>query len=139
LPATPEDDADLPRSPWQWVGFGTLAIFVVWLPLASLSQAAAGGACALLKNREDVPMLAVLAGASALSLGLASMAGGFLLGKWGARGVGVHAAALSGLAAAGVAALVSWRSFSFATSIVVAAIATAFSALGGQLGLRRRT
>src|SRR5689334_10420750 len=35
------DDDSPSRPPWQWVGFGTVAIFVVWLPLAFLGVVAA--------------------------------------------------------------------------------------------------
>src|SRR5688572_7252794 len=34
-PATDEE----PRPPWHWVGFGTVAIFAIWLPLAYVAGA----------------------------------------------------------------------------------------------------
>src|SRR4051812_10222875 len=34
-----DDDAVETRPPWHWVGFGTVAIFAGWLPLAYVAQA----------------------------------------------------------------------------------------------------
>src|SRR5687768_2145051 len=38
-PPTPNEDGEAKRPPWHWVGFGTVAIFAVWLPLAYGAQA----------------------------------------------------------------------------------------------------
>src|SRR5258708_13511948 len=35
-----EDPGDPHRPPWQWVVFGALAIFVVWLPLSAIAAVA---------------------------------------------------------------------------------------------------
>lgn len=124
-----EDDGP-PRPAWQWVGFGALAIVVVWLPLAALALAVAArtaetGASVL------VPVLSVLA------LAVAGACGGFLVGKWGGRSAPVSKAALSGLAASAVAVLGSWASFGFALgALLVVPIAIGFASLGGWLGRR---
>jgi hypothetical protein len=131
-PAEGEEESPA-RPPWQWVGFGVLAIFVVWLPLAFLTGVAA-------------VRLGGFAGAAALSvallasgLAIAAAAGGFLVGRWGAPGVGVREAALAGLAAALVATGLSLGSPGAASGAVVTiAVAVPFAALGGWLGLRRR-
>jgi hypothetical protein len=53
--------------------------------------------------------------------------------------VGVREAALAGLAAALVATLLSWRSGVSAGALATMAIAVPPAALGGYLGLRRRS
>ncbi len=140
----PAEDDGPPRPPWQWVGFGALGIFVVWLPLAWLA-----GLLALrlrLPLGDDDPAGGVSAALQAVpfvaSLVLASMAGGYLVGRWGTRGVGVREAALSGLAAALVAAAMGsaglpagLRALVFAAALTVAVPP---AALGGRLGLKRR-
>src|SRR5262245_9003401 len=40
-PAGPTDEHEEPRPPWHWVGFGTVAIFAGWLPLAYVAGAVA--------------------------------------------------------------------------------------------------
>jgi hypothetical protein len=146
LPVVSSGDgaADPKRAPWQWVGFGTVAIFVVWLPL---SAAASLGASALVRAvRPTTPSsdvflltLPVFVGLSVLALGLAAFVGGFVVGRWGDRDVSVREAILAGLVAVAVAIVVSWVSFGFsASALLVAPIPIPFAALGGKLGLRSR-
>jgi hypothetical protein len=138
-----DGDADPKRAPWQWVGFGTVAILVVWLPL---SAAASLGATALVRaarpaSSSDVLLLTlpVFVGLSVLALGLAAFVGGFVVGRWGDRDVNVREAILAGLVAVAVAIVVSWVSFGFsASALLVAPIPIPFAALGGKLGLRSR-
>ncbi len=136
-PSAGGDEAQ-PRRPWQWVGFGALAIFTAWIPLAAL----AGAAAARLPSDEaharfGVALLAVAIYAAALALGAAL--GGFLVGRWGSAGVGVREAALAGLGAAAVAGAVTWASFGpSAGALLVAAVALPMAALGGRVGLRAR-
>jgi len=129
-----EEGADEPaRPPWQWVGFGTLAIFVVWTPLAylaSLVVARAGGEGAV-----------VLLSATVFpaSLVLAALAGGYLVGRWGAAGVGVREAALAGFSATLVATVLAWGKVGFSLGpLVVVVIGVPPAALGGWLGLKKR-
>jgi hypothetical protein len=134
-PGAQPDEAES-RRPWQWVGFGVLAIFTTWIPLAALAGAAvarlpldAGGAA-------GVTLVALYAAALALGAGL----GGFLMGRWGAAGVGVREAALAGLGAAVVAAAVTWISYGPSAGVLlVAAVALPTAALGGRIGLRARS
>ena len=118
-------------------GVRALGIFVVWLPLAwatTLIVLRLGGPSA-------PPM--VQAPLFAGSLVLAAMAGGYLVGRWGTRGVGVREAALSGLAAGVVAATMGSGSLGPALRLLVtvAAIAVAAppAALGGRLGMKKRS
>jgi hypothetical protein len=128
-------DADPIRPGWQWVAFGALAIFVVWLPLAWLSTLAS------LRLEQVASGPALAAGvflASAAGLAGAALAGGYLIGRWGAPGVGVREASLAGLAAAVLAMLLAWRSGLSLSALATVAIAVPPAALGGRLGLRRR-
>jgi hypothetical protein len=127
------DDADPVRAPWQWVCFGALAVFVVWVPLAALTTGAIAGASGL---AQAPAARAALFGAG---LALASLAGGFLVGRWGARTVGIREAALAGLVAALAAAALAWSSTGVAGAVVTIAIAVPSSTLGGGWGLKRRT
>jgi hypothetical protein len=138
LQEPPADDPDTPpRPPWQWVGFGALGIVVVWLPLAWLAALLVlhiGGV-------EAPPWLGVLLFGA--SLVLASLAGGYLVGRWGTRGVGIREAALAGLSAAVAAAAVGSGGLSVGlrAAIFAAAVTTAVppAAFGGRLGMKRRS
>lgn len=131
---TPEEEEAAARPPWQWVGFGAVGIFAVWLPLSYV----AGLAAARIGAEGSAALLAVVV--LGASLAIASTAGGFLVGRWGAEGVGVREAALAGLAAALIA---SGLSFGAPGALVGAAVcvgvAVPFAALGGRVGLRRRS
>src|ERR1700761_6756458 len=83
-----------PRRPWQWIGFGALAVFTAWIPLASLGLLAAAAFGRRVSPVEVSPQVTpagevgaavILAGALALGAAL----GGVLVGKWGPSGVGV--------------------------------------------------
>ena len=131
---SPEEEEAAARPPWQWIGFGAVGIFAVWLPLAYV----AGLAAARVGSEGSARFVAVaLLGAS---LALASTAGGFLVGRWGAQGVGVREAALAGLAAALIAAGLSLGSpGALVGAAVCVVVAVPFAALGGRAGLRRRS
>jgi hypothetical protein len=135
LEAAPEDaDAGATaRPPWQWVGFGALAIFVVWLPLAFLSAWIASSLTA--SGASPVATVLVLAA----GLAMASLAGGFLVGRWGAAGVGVREAALAGLASAIISSALAFGAPGAAWgALTTVVVAVPFAALGGKLGLGRR-
>src|SRR5579863_8217663 len=106
VPSAGGDDEATARAPWQWVGFGSLAIFVVWLPLAAVAAAVAsrmsGRVAAGVVEASPAAVLAFV-GMSALALALATIVGGFVVGRWGGPGVGIRQASLAGFAAALVA------------------------------------
>ncbi len=134
----PGDDPDAPpRPPWQWVGFGALGIFVVWVPLAWLTALVV----LRLGGPASPPSLQALLFAS--SLVLAALAGGYLVGRWGTRGVGVREAALSGVSAGVVAATIASGSLGAPLRLLVTAAAIAVAAppaaLGGRLGMKKRS
>lgn len=130
-----------PRRPWQWVGFGTLAIFTTWIPLAAIASRLAARA-----ETEDPGGLAGVAGAGiaavalyVVAVALGAALGGFLVGRWGTGRIGVREAALAGLGASVVAAAVTWISFGpSAGALLVTAVSTPMAAFGGRLGLRAR-
>jgi hypothetical protein len=123
------------RTPWQWVGFGALAIFAVWVPLAWLSTLAA------VRVAPDGSAGALAARSLVLAVGLAvsAVAGGYLVGRWGTAGVGVREAALAGFVAALVAIALAWLTIGVsAGALATLAVAVPPAALGGYLGRRRR-
>jgi len=122
-----------PRPPWQWVGFGTVAIFVVWTPVVWFAEVVAARVMAAPElARERAVILSV-------ALGIGALAGGFVVGRWGTRGVGVREAALAGVVAATVATVLSWTTLGLSIgSLVTVVIAAPAAALGGRFGVGRR-
>jgi hypothetical protein len=153
LKAQGADEPEETRPPWQWVGFGTVAIFVAWLPLSYLAELARRRATAAWlgdasTNEEAARALAALAPADRAKLGLtvfllhggglalAAFAGGYLVGRWGGAAT-PREAALAGVAAALVASVLGWSGISW-VPLVTIAVAALFAWLGGRTGVRRR-
>jgi hypothetical protein len=138
LQEPPGDDPDAPpRPPWQWVGFGALGVFVVWLPLAWVTTLVV----LRLGGPEAPPVAQALLFAA--SLVLAALAGGYLVGRWGTRGVGVREAALSGLSAGVVAATIASGNLGVPLRVLITvgavSVAAPPAALGGRLGMKKRS
>jgi hypothetical protein len=141
LPSGGAADADPTRAPWQWVGFGALAIFVVWAPLSSVALALAVRIVPTASSHGALEPLAIpiFLGITALGLALAAVVGGFIVGRWGGAGVGIREASLAGLVAALVAVALSWaRSGLTLGALAVVPFAVSFAALGGKLGRSAR-
>ena len=151
--AAPDAAAEEARPPWQWVGFGAVAIFVVWLPLSYLAELARRRATLAWLGGAETPedaarALSALAAADRAKLGLivfvlhggalavAALAGGYLVGRWG-ENTNARIAALAGLAAAVLASILGWSGISW-VPLVTVALATLFAWAGGRLGLRRK-
>ncbi len=155
--ASGDDDSIEDRPPWHWVGFGTVAVFAAWLPLAWVAQSLGER---IMKSRlagiadADVPAhLARLSGGEifamflpmaifhVIALGLASAAGGYLVGRFGS-GTTVREPSLTG----GVVALIAiMLTFSrgggaslAATGAIILLVAVGSAALGGRRGLRKK-
>jgi hypothetical protein len=140
LEAPHGESEEPPRPAWQWVGFGAVAIFGVWVPLSAL-----GGAFAarLLSRPSDEALLARTAlwisAAYALELSAGAVAGGYLIGRWGPSGVGIRQSALAGAMAAALLVVATWASSGPSLGMVlVALLAPLMASVGGKLGLRAR-
>jgi hypothetical protein len=152
-PGDPEGD-DRERPPWHWVSFGVVAIFAVWLPLAYAAQALSarivahtfGDAgqddvavrLARMSDAERMRLSLTFALPHVLALALASIAGGFLVGRFG-KGTGMREAASAGAGVALLALALSLRSAGVSwSSLVTIVVAVGFAAWGGAFGARSR-
>lgn len=147
------------RPPWHWVGFGTIATFALWLPLAYAAEAVrhhlfvsrfgaaatqqeVTNAFAAMDGMERFRWTAMQTLPHVIAFALGAFAGGLLIGRFG-PGTGPREAALSGLVTALVAISVSWRvvaegGWGALVSIVVPlAIAVGFAWWGGRVGRRK--
>lgn len=158
----PADDLTIEvRPPWHWVGFGTVAIFAAWLPLAYVAQAAVarvlanrfgasataqeiGLALGTMLAGDRARLMAILAVPNVLALGLASFGGGYLIGRFGA-GTGIREAASAGAMTALVALVLSFGAggasgmSAVVTGLVTVLISVGFAAWGGKAGLQKRS
>ena len=156
-PAASKPDEEEPRPPWHWVGFGTVAIFAAWLPLAYVAGAVSAKvmaarfgadaskdaidlALSAMTSGERARLMATVALPSILGLAIAAFGGGFVVGRFG-TGTGVREAAMSGGVTALVASAMAFAGFTAATLIAAAvtfAVAIGFAAWGGLVGASRR-
>jgi tRNA-(ms[2]io[6]A)-hydroxylase len=152
-PAEGGEDEAASRPPWHWVGFGTVAIFAAWLPLAYAAAALAQRALShwfgdatspeeiaarlgALSPEDRVRVALVQTVPHALALALASFGGGFLVGRFGPN-AGAREAAVAGVAVSLVAILTSCGAAGGSLAVlVVLPIAVGFSAWGGTVGGR---
>lgn len=151
-----DEEDDEKRPPWQWMGFGTAAIFGAWLPLAYVAEALKARAVAsfvgnVAAAEEAAPALERLSGADrtrlaillialpGVALALGSFLGGYLVGRWGApSGAGVREAALAGLMTSLIASVLACASFGVSAAPLAAGVlAIPFAALGAHVGRRR--
>jgi tRNA-(ms[2]io[6]A)-hydroxylase len=152
--AAGEDDG---RPAWHWTLIGALFALAIWVPLAMLSGWIAGRA--VHRWVGEVPadavadQLATAEGATraalwfavtavpVLAFGVACLAAGALVGRFGSRAGAREAAQASALAAA-VGALLSamqtgWA-FALVGLLVLAPVGAGAGWLGGRLGWKRR-
>ncbi len=153
--ADPSEDE--PRPPWHWVGFGTVAIFAGWLPLAYVAGALSrrimaerfgadasketiDAALLAMPDAEHARLMAIIALPSLAGLALAAFGGGVVVGRFG-TGTGPREAALSGVATALMATALAWagpsRWMLVASSLMVL-VSAGGAAWGGHVGARRR-
>ena len=158
-PAEPPEGEDEARPPWHWIGFGVVAIFAAWLPLAAAAAALARRAyegtfgsgageaevartLAAMTAGERVRFTLSQAVPQAAALALAAFAGGYLVGRFG-RGTRPREAAIAGAGTALMATALTIRGLqlglaTLVTVLVTFALATGFAALGGRSGVRHR-
>jgi hypothetical protein len=147
-----EDDAE-ERPGWQWVGFGTVGIFVVWLPLAFAAQWLSRGALAgylsespeatqaklaNLPRGEWARVVAWMVVPHVTSLAIAAWAGGYLVGRYGPK-LGPREAAITGVAAGLVAVMLALGNGFSPALLIVPLVAALFAAWGGHVGRKRQT
>ena len=123
------DDGESTRGPWSWVLLGVMAIFVVLVPLGMLMMAVLRRVYAEL----DAPPLASLVVASILAIAIASLAGGWLVGRFGPRVTGSFGAATGALAG-----VVLWALSRLLLGAIVLLLTTPIAAFGAHLGRKQR-
>ncbi len=154
--STASEPTEPPRPSWQWSGFGAAAVFVAWLPLASLAEWVKGRAVtaflgptssaeetaariAALEPGDRARLTVIVLGLPAVALVVGAYAGGYLVGRFG-DGVrarhGAGAGALAGLVAALLACVAAGPSLAPFAAVPLAALPAAVGALHG---LRTRT
>lgn len=161
-PSSGEVDVEA-RPPWHWVGFGTVAIFAAWLPLAYVGGAISARVMAARfgpdasKEAIDLALAAMTADERArlstmvalptyLGLAIAAFAGGAIVGRFGGRGPSAAAhpariAAAAGALTACVAVAIAWRGLTVASvagAVITLAVAAGFAAWGGSVGAGKR-
>ena len=141
------------RPPWHWVGFGTVGIFGAWLPLMALAQAVSNkllqstfgttvtpdamrAVTATLSPELRIRLGLTLAIPHAIGLALASIAGGYLVGRYG-KGLGPREAAISGVALSIVIGGLTFATVGIMGFVATLVLAVPFAALGGHLGKKR--
>jgi hypothetical protein len=154
-PSAPAEEEEASRPPLHWVGFGAVAIFAGWLPLAYVGGAVSARIMAArfgadtskeriqlaleaMSTDERARLMATIALPSILALAVAAFGGGFIVGRFG-PGTGAREAALAGAATALIASAIAWAGFtwsSLAAVVVTAAVAVGFAAWGGRVGSR---
>lgn len=153
-----EDDVE-ERPPWHWVGFGTIATFALWLPLAYLAEAIrhslfvsrfgastsedeVRAAFAAMAELERFRWTATQTLPHLVAFALGAFAGGLLIGRFG-TGTGPREAALSGVVTALVAVGVSFRVVAegglgaLVSVITPLVIAVGFAWWGGRVGVKK--
>jgi hypothetical protein len=146
LKQAPKDSSDADgspeRPPWHWTGFGTVAIFVTWLPLAALGQWFFAGATGPQAADAGSARPAAVMGFVVTQLAgflLASFLGGALVGRYGGK-AGPREAAASGFVVGLIAvllALVTAKQVSW-TYLIFLTLPALFAFFGGKAGVRRR-
>lgn len=154
IQSRPDDAApERPRS--HWIGFGLVAIFTLWVPLAALAETIKRHAIvsylgdrsgegqielavASLSDHDHMRLTAVIVVVPMMALAFASLGGGYLVGRYGGD-AGIREGALAGAAAAFVAVILAWMGSGLALAPLISiVIAAPFGALGAHLGLKAR-
>ncbi|MEO7091870.1 MAG: hypothetical protein ABI175_01385 [Polyangiales bacterium] len=123
------DDGDGTRGPWAWVLLGVMAVFVVLVPLGMVMMAVLRRVYADL----DAPPIASLVAASIAAIALSSVAGGWLVGRFGPR-----MTPMLGAATGTLTGVVLWGLSRMWVGVVVLLLTAPFAALGARVGRKQR-
>ena len=158
-PSSSDEEEEISeRPPWHWVGFGTVAIFAGWLPLAYVAGALSARvmaskfgadaskdaidlALSTMTQGERARLMATVALPAILGLAIAAFGGGVIIGRFGS-GTGAREAAYSGAITAFIASVMAWQgptSSSFIAAGVTFLVAIGFAAWGGRFGKARKS
>lgn len=149
------EDQDPPRPPLHWVGFGAVAVIALWLPLAAIAEAIKKRAVfsyigdrsgemdteialASLSQEDHARLSAWVFGLPLVALALASIGGGYLIGRYGGAAGHREAALAAALAAFGAAAFASLSGGVSLALLLPVFLAAPFGALGAWAGKRKR-
>lgn len=137
-----QGDDSPPRPRWQWVGFGTLAILLAWLPLTQLSalivRRVVDARLEALEQDEPEGLFLVVWLLPMGALLLSGALGGYVLSRWGER-CGWREAAVSGALVAVLAIGLSWARFGVnPASVAVVGVVVPGAVVGAILGGKRR-
>jgi tRNA-(ms[2]io[6]A)-hydroxylase len=133
------DPGDADRPPWHWSAIGTVAIFVLWLPLAYLSAILSkhllGGASA-----DDISFArrALIAGINLLGFMIGAFGGGAIVGRFGGK-AGLKEATFAGFATALIAWItIAWQGAGIVLLAVLIGVSSGMARLGAWVGMRMR-
>ena len=142
------------RPEWQWVGFGVVAMFAAWLPLAaaagmfarrvaesmlgaSLDAADTQAKIAALDSFSQRKLMASFMAPHVVALALSGVFAGFVIGKFG-QGGGRAASVAAGIVCI-VAGFLAVRDMSSLVALLLVVVVAVLSARGGATwGARRR-
>lgn len=148
-------DAEEPRPPWHWVGFGAVLVFAAWLPLAWLAEAlkrrivvtllgpvesAADieSGMARLAGGKRVAFAAATVGLPALAMILGAIAAGYVVGRHGGT-TKARDAGMAGVMSAVVACVLAWVTAGFSPLLLAIAFVLGPAAwIGGWRGVKAR-
>ncbi len=139
-----EDAAAATRPAWQWVLIGSGLLVTIWTPTVGVVIAVARKLAA--SGPGGPPLGASVAAALVAStFGIAAVAAGYLVARFGARTQLRHAL-LAGLAASLEIWLLAWMGGAFDSALVastallsLSSLGVSFCGLGGWLGRRKKT
>ena len=131
-PAAEAAESEDDRPPWHWIGFGTVAIFAAWLPGSALAGALGGRVARSLGGGPEAPITLGMRAAVAF----AAFAGGYLVGRFGAKTT-PREATLAGVTATLFACALAAQAAGFSPLLLVVGIALVPAAfLGGRRGVQ---
>ena len=133
------DSLETPRSPWSWVGLGTMATLTAMVPLAMLAVVPINAAYKRPDGTLSEKGLTAMVLASVTTIAVASSLGGYLIGRFGGKS-GAREGAASGLASGVVMWLLALgaggRGALAGLAILLVTVPSAFR--GARIGVRSR-